>query len=97
LNNSLVQEVPVPPMVAAGFRLSSGNPPLRCPKRVTTRAFINITLTIFDRVELVGHLPMYGVMAVLQFWTSAEEDQRLWVRGILGTGSAAGPPEKSQC
>jgi uncharacterized membrane protein YphA (DoxX/SURF4 family) len=50
----------------------------------TAWVFINMTLTIFDWVELVGHLPLYGVMAVLLVWTPAEAEQRLWVRGVLG-------------
>jgi hypothetical protein len=37
------------------------------------------------RLELVGHLPLYGVMAVLLVWTPAEAEQRLWVRGVLAT------------
>jgi hypothetical protein len=44
---------------------------------------INMTLTIFSWVELVGHLPLYGVMAVLLVWTGGEEDQRLWIKGVL--------------
>ena len=32
---------------------------------MTAWLFINMTLTIFDRVELAGHLPLYGVMGVL--------------------------------
>lgn len=46
--------------------------------------FINMTLTIFGWVELVGHMPLYGVMAVLLVWTPRGDDQRLWVRGVLG-------------
>jgi hypothetical protein len=45
---------------------------------------INMTLTVFNWVELVGHLPMYGVMAILLVWTSREEDARLWSDGVLG-------------
>jgi uncharacterized membrane protein YphA (DoxX/SURF4 family) len=52
---------------------------------LTAWVFINMTLTIFNWVELVGHLPLYGIMAVLLVWTPAEEDQWLWVRGVLGT------------
>lgn len=43
-----------------------------------------VTLTIFDWVQLAGHLPLYGVMAVLLVWTPEESDQRLWARGVLG-------------
>jgi uncharacterized membrane protein YphA (DoxX/SURF4 family) len=60
---------------------------------LTAWVFINMTLTIFDWVELVGHLPLYGVMAVLLIWTPTEEDQRLWVRGVLGTTEDVSSPE----
>ncbi len=50
---------------------------------LTAWIFINITLTIFDWVELVGHLPLYGAMAVLLIWTPSGEDQRLWAEGVL--------------
>ena len=40
----------------------------------------NLTLTIFDWVELVGHLPFYGALAVLLIWTPSDEDQRLWLQ-----------------
>jgi uncharacterized membrane protein YphA (DoxX/SURF4 family) len=53
---------------------------------ITAWLFINMTLTIFSWVELVGHLPLYGVMAVLLVWTPDEEDERLWVEGVLPAG-----------
>lgn len=40
----------------------------------------NLTLTIFDWVELIGHLPFYGAMAFLLVWTPEEED--LWITGL---------------
>ncbi len=45
---------------------------------------INLTLTIFSWVELVGHLPIYGIMAVLLVWAPSEKTTRLWQRGVLG-------------
>lgn len=42
----------------------------------------NLTLTIFNWVELVGHLPFYGAMAVLLVWTSGSLNQTLWVHGL---------------
>lgn len=45
---------------------------------------INLTLTIFSWVELVGHLPIYGIMAVLLIWSPGEETHRLWRQGVLG-------------
>src|SRR5207249_2130877 len=50
---------------------------------LTAWIVINMTLTIFNWVELVGHLPLYGVMAVLLIWTPSEDDARLWVRGVI--------------
>jgi hypothetical protein len=44
---------------------------------------INMSLTVFSWVELVGHLPLYGVMAILLVSTEQEEDQRLWIDGVL--------------
>jgi uncharacterized membrane protein YphA (DoxX/SURF4 family) len=49
----------------------------------TAWLFINMTLTMFSWVELLGHLPLYGVMGVLLIWTPDLEDQELWVNGIL--------------
>ena len=43
----------------------------------------NLTLTIFDWVELIGHLPFYGALAVLLVWTPEESD--LWLRGMRGS------------
>src|SRR5215203_728460 len=40
----------------------------------------NLTLTIFDWVELIGHLPFYGAMAFLLVWTPEEQD--LWIKGL---------------
>jgi hypothetical protein len=55
-----------------------------------------MTLTVFNWVELLGHLPLYGVMAVLLIWTPAEEDQRLWVRGVLGHDQGVRPEQPSR-
>ena len=43
---------------------------------------INLTLTIFDWSELVGHLPIYGAMAVLFVWDSSQANLELWVKGL---------------
>lgn len=62
---------------------------------VTAWLFINMTLTVFNWLELLGHLPIYGVMSVLLIWTPDPEDQRLWVRGVLGgNGSATATPAR---
>ncbi len=43
---------------------------------------INMTLTIFNWIELVGHLPIYGILAVLLVWVSDEENRTLWRRSL---------------
>ena len=55
------------------------------PRLIVASAWvlINMSLTVFTWVELVGHLPLYGVMAMLLVWTPQEEDQRLWAEGVL--------------
>lgn len=54
------------------------------PRTIIVVAWLpfNLTLTIFDWVELVGHLPFYGALAVLLIWTPSNEDQRLWLQGL---------------
>jgi hypothetical protein len=42
----------------------------------------NITLTLFAWEELIGHLPIYGVMAVLLVWGAGVKDQALWMQGL---------------
>ncbi len=43
---------------------------------------INLTLTIFSWVELVGHLPIYGIMAVLLVWNPSEKTSHLWQKAL---------------
>ncbi|MGI8811218.1 MAG: DoxX protein [Pyrinomonadaceae bacterium] len=43
---------------------------------------INLTLTVFNWTELIGHLPIYGTLAVLLIWSPGRENIALWVRGL---------------
>lgn len=43
---------------------------------------INMSLTVFNWVELIGHLPIYGMLAVLLLWTANGENRRLWAAGL---------------
>ena len=43
---------------------------------------INMTLTIFNWNELVGHLPIYGALAVLLVWSYDDANLELWVKGL---------------
>jgi hypothetical protein len=54
---------------------------------VAAWGIINLTLTIFSWVELVGHLPIYGILAVLLIWAPSEKMDTLWARSVLGRDS----------
>ena len=43
---------------------------------------INLTLTVFNWTELVGHLPIYGTFAVLLIWSLGPENLTLWLNGL---------------
>ena len=43
---------------------------------------VNLTLTVFDYTELVGHLPIYGILAVLLIWEPGRKNLLLWIRGL---------------
>ncbi|CAN5544512.1 hypothetical protein BH24ACT22_BH24ACT22_18680 [soil metagenome] len=43
----------------------------------------NLTLTVFSWTELIGHLPIYGILAVLLLWGSGK-DAKLWLAGLRG-------------
>ena len=43
---------------------------------------VNLTLTVFNYTELVGHLPIYGVLAVLLIWEPGSKNLPLWLRGL---------------
>jgi uncharacterized membrane protein YphA (DoxX/SURF4 family) len=42
----------------------------------------NLTLTLFAWEELIGHLPIYGVMAVLLVWGVGAKNLSLWAEGL---------------
>ena len=42
----------------------------------------NLTLTLFAWEELIGHLPIYGVMAVLLVWGAGQKNLSLWTEGL---------------
>jgi hypothetical protein len=43
---------------------------------------INLTLTVFNWTELIGHLPIYGTLAVLLVWSPGRENLALWTSGL---------------
>lgn len=61
---------------------------------------VNLTLTLFSWEELIGHLPIYGVMAVLLIWGSNSKDVSLWISGLrdrlLPLSAAGSMPAASQ-
>ena len=54
------------------------------PREIVVVAWfpINLTLTVFNWVELIGHLPIYGILAVLLIWTHDRENEDLWRSGL---------------
>lgn len=63
------------------------------PREIILVAWLpfNLTLTVFNWSELIGHLPFYGAMAVLLVWSS--QDAGLWVEGLRGGPLAVEKPE----
>lgn len=64
---------------------------------------INLTLTVFNWTELIGHLPIYGTLAVLLIWSPGRENLALWLSGlrdgplaILGRDAAINEKERSE-
>lgn len=54
------------------------------PREIALIALIpvNLTLTIFNWSELIGHLPIYGILAVMLLWEPGRENLALWLRGL---------------
>lgn len=42
----------------------------------------NLTLTIFNWAELIGHLPIYGILAILLIWEPGPKNLALWIKGL---------------
>lgn len=85
------------PMDDANFMLAAGGVELVVGLLLVSGIFVretivvawlpfNLTLTVFNWVELVGHLPFYGIMALLLVWAG---DRRTWLAG-LRTGNGKG-------
>ncbi len=55
----------------------------------------NLTLTVFGWQELVGHLPYYGIMALLLIWPGGKENDALWRRGLHETALPT-PPRRAR-
>ncbi len=43
---------------------------------------INISLTVFNWTELIGHLPIYGTFTVLLIWSVGRVNLDLWLNGL---------------
>nr|MDQ2664206.1 hypothetical protein [Candidatus Eremiobacteraeota bacterium] len=43
---------------------------------------INLTLTYFDSTELIAHLPIYGIMALLLIWIPGTANRLQWTQGL---------------
>ena len=49
----------------------------------------NLTLSVFNQTELAGHLPFYGIMALLLVWETGDENRREWLDGVSGAAERA--------
>lgn len=56
------------------------------PREISLIALVpvNLTLTVFNWTELVGHLPVYGILAVLLIWQPGAKTLSLWISGLRG-------------
>jgi uncharacterized membrane protein YphA (DoxX/SURF4 family) len=43
---------------------------------------LNLTLNIFSWKELIGHMPIYAILAVLLLWSPGPENLSLWISGM---------------
>jgi uncharacterized membrane protein YphA (DoxX/SURF4 family) len=48
---------------------------------------VNLTLTVFNWNELIGHLPIYGALALLLIWEPGRKNLRLWIEGLHNSPS----------
>jgi uncharacterized membrane protein YphA (DoxX/SURF4 family) len=57
------------------------------PREIIIIAWLpfNLTLSVFNQTELIGHLPIYGIMALLLIWIPGERNLDEWVAGVRGT------------
>ena len=51
----------------------------------------NLTLTVFNWSELIGHLPIYGILAILLIWEPGPKNLLLWIRGLRERPLPSGP------
>ena len=54
------------------------------PREIILVAWLpfNLTLSVFNATELVGHLPIYGIMALLLVWKPGADNRDAWVDGL---------------
>jgi uncharacterized membrane protein YphA (DoxX/SURF4 family) len=51
----------------------------------------NLTLTVFNWAELIGHLPIYGILAILLIWEPGPKNLALWLKGLREVPPALNP------
>jgi uncharacterized membrane protein YphA (DoxX/SURF4 family) len=54
------------------------------PREIIILAWLpfNLTLSVFNQTELIGHLPIYGIMALLLIWIPGRPNLDEWVEGV---------------
>lgn len=55
------------------------------PREIIIVAWLpfNLTLSVFNQVELIGHLPIYGIMALLLIWIPGRRNLDDWAAGVM--------------
>src|SRR5215210_1405889 len=67
--------------IAVAFSEKFANLPL-------AQAFLErYPLTVFNWNELIGHLPIYGALALLLIWEPGRKNLRLWIEGLHNSPS----------
>lgn len=68
------------------------------PREIILVAWLpfNLTLSVFNWGELIGHLPFYGILAVLLVWQGDREDERRWLDGMRAGPLAVEEPGPGQ-
>ncbi len=69
------------------------------PREIILVAWLpfNLTLSIFNVTELVGHLPIYGIMAMLLVWEPGRpETARDWIAGLTRSAPAMFRPPREE-
>lgn len=69
------------------------------PREIILIAWLpfNLTLSVFNATELIGHLPIYGIMAMLLVWGPGRpETAKDWIAGLTRSAPAMFRPPREE-